>query len=519
MKRKDEDWAVFWCSLLQPVLFEKRGRGEERALLQKLAQEECLFPNGVRKKPSLSTLKRKLRAYRKDGFDALFRKPRADRGGSRAHTKDVIEKAIELKREQPKRSEETINQFLQSLAGKKIPKSTLYRHLRQAGATRLKLGIAEMPVRKRWTRDHSNALWVGDFEEGPYVLLDGNLVPTHLCVFIDCYSRYVPEGRYYYRQDLDILIDALLRAWARHGAPEQIYLDQAKVFMARALKTACYRLDIQLLHRKAGDPPPGGLVEKVIQTTQSQFEAEVRAGDILPLDQLNRGYSAWLEISYHRKAHTETGEPPAERYEKGITLRRPVDLQKALECFMEREPRTVHKDFSDVQLFGHFFRVDKRFRGDRVEVRYDPFGNRDTVFIYSLREEYLGKGVLHNREQGEDAGGAPQREKPKHNYLELLITKHENEMRAKSRGIDYRAALATRGWPFASFATRFAELLGMKGGLTSFTAQQLEILQKFFNRNPTLNDTLLLSAFEKANSKTFPHVVYELQQLINRKET
>jgi hypothetical protein len=29
------------------------------------------------------------------------------------------------------------------------------------------------PVRKRWTREHTHDLWVGDFEEGPYVLVDG----------------------------------------------------------------------------------------------------------------------------------------------------------------------------------------------------------------------------------------------------------------------------------------------------------------------------------------------------------
>jgi hypothetical protein len=40
-------------------------------------------------------------------------------------------------------------------------------------------------------------LWVGDFEEGPYVLVDGEVLPTYLCLFIDCHSRYVVEGRYY----------------------------------------------------------------------------------------------------------------------------------------------------------------------------------------------------------------------------------------------------------------------------------------------------------------------------------
>jgi transposase InsO family protein len=519
MRDQDKQWALFWCSLLHPVLFGEVGPGEERAFLEKLAEEERLFPNGVRKRPSLSTLRRKLRTYRESGFDALLRKPRSDRGASRTHERAIIEKAIELKREQPRRSEETINKFLEARYGKTLPKSTLYRYLRQAGATRLKLGLSHKPVRRRWTRDHSNALWVGDFEHGPYVLHQDRVVESHLCGFIDCHSRFVVAGRYYYRETLDILIDALLRAWAIHGASEQIYVDQAKVFLARGLKTVCYRLKIDLLHRKRGDPSPGGLIEKLFQTTQSQFEAEVRAGDILTLEQLNRAHSAWLEMSYHRRPHGETGEPPAERYQKGLKLIRPVDMQKALECFMQRAQRTVHHEFSDVQLGGRFFRVDKRLRGDRVDVRYDPYGDQHSVLIYSLHDKYLAKGVLHQRERGEDAD--PQndrRPKPKHDYLALLISQHEDELRARSQGIDYRRAMQQSGWPFAAFAKTLAELLGRKGGLSSFSAQDLEVLQKLFNRNPRLDESLLRAAVERAHPKTLVHVLYQLQDLINRKE-
>ncbi len=72
----------------------------------------------------------------------------------------------------------------------------MYRHLKRAGATRMKLGISRRKVRRRWTRDYTHALWVGDFEDGPYVIEGGRAVATHLSGFIDCYSRYVVEARY-----------------------------------------------------------------------------------------------------------------------------------------------------------------------------------------------------------------------------------------------------------------------------------------------------------------------------------
>ena len=53
----------------------------------------------------------------------------------------MITSAIALKKQQPYRSPDAINDFLQNEFGRTIPKSTLSRHLRQAGATRRKLGV------------------------------------------------------------------------------------------------------------------------------------------------------------------------------------------------------------------------------------------------------------------------------------------------------------------------------------------------------------------------------------------
>lgn len=518
MKDKDQKWALFWCSLLRPVIFEKIDPKSCNQFLKKLSREEVVFPDGSRRKPSVSTLRRKLNTYRSGGFEALGRKRRADRGEPRAHTKEVIEKAVDIKRDLPTRSHIAINKFLETQHQTTVPKSTLYRHLRRAGATRIKLGVDKKKVRKRWTRDRTHALWLGDFEEGPYVVHEGQVVPTHLSAFIDCHSRYLIEGRYYFRQNLDILIDSFLRALETHGAPRELYVDQAKVYQSRALLSACYHLNIRHIPRGAGDPPPGGLIEKFFDTTQSQFESEVRHGEILTLDQLNRAFSAWLEMSYHREVNSETRQSPRERYETGLTVSRRVDLERVAVYFMRRERRRVHPDFSDVQLGGRFYRVDKRLRTEKVEVRYDPFSSLDTVLIYSLEEEYLGRGTRHSREKGEEPSPPSGRRKQKYNYLELLIEKHEEELRRKTQGIDYRRATAQRHWPFAAFAKALAQLLGRKGDLTAFSTRELEHLKNFYNRTPQLTKPLLVEAVENTDEKTILSVLYQLECLRDRKE-
>jgi transposase InsO family protein len=518
---RHQQWAVFWCSLLGPLIYGEIPPEEAGRFLRELTETEHLFPDGQRRRPSRATLWRKWKKYREGGLEALFPKRRSDRGKPRKASQEMIDRAIELKKDQPRRSEETINQFLQQEFHQKLPKSTLYRHLKRAGATRRKLGISREKVRRRWTRDHSNALWLGDFEDGPYVIEGDRAVQTHLSAFIDCHSRYVLDARYYLGEDLGILFDSLLRAWSGHGASRELYLDRAGIYRSHALRAACLALNIRLIHRGAGDPPPGGLIERFFGTVQSQFEAEVRAGDILTLDKLNEAFQAWLEVSYHERCNRETGQPPRLRYETGRSFTRHVDIQRVVKYFLKREQRTVNKDFSDVQVLSLFFRVDRDLRDDKVEVRYDPFGDLETVLLYSLEGEYLGVGQRHEREEGDlQPPAAPQQPKPKHNYLDLLIQKHQQTMRRQSSGIDYQAVLAQaeRRWPFTEFAKQLAAHLGLSG-LSAFCTDDLETLQKIYYRLTFLNQAMLEQACARAEQRTISEIVFHLQQLHDERRT
>lgn len=513
MDSKDQTWAIFWCSLLRPVIFNEIEPGETNRFLKKLSEQECLFPNGKKKKPSFSTLQRKLEEYREGGFEALARKKRSDRGKSRAVAQEIIDKAVEIKCDQPKRSHNAINLFLEDYFQIQIPRSTLYRHLKQHGATRLKLGVLETKVRCRWTREHPNDLWVGDFSYGPYVLENGEVQPTYLSLFIDCCSRYVVEGRYYLRQSLDILVDSLLRAWSIYGIPNDLYLDNAKVYHSNALKAACYGLHINLIHRTKGDPSPGGLVERIFGTNQQQFEAEVRAGDILPLDELNKGFSAWLNVAYHETKHSEIKEKPRKRHQERQYAVRTVDMDYVIKFFMTTETRTVHRDFSDVAINNQVYSVDPKLRGDRILVRYDPFSRMDKVFIYSQNEVFLATGNLYNREKREQATQGTITSKPKHNYIDLIVKKHEEQLTAQAKGIDYTKLLNHKRWPFGAFVQTIGSLMGRKGGASAFTTQELETLKKIYNKHTKLTEPRLIRAFEKAEVKNIAHFAYQLQNL------
>ncbi len=515
MDKNNEQWAVFWCDLLRPIIYSQISPEETHRYLKTLTRKKVVCPDGQCRKPSLSTLKRKLSAYRTCGFDGLARKPRRDRDKSRTVSMEIIETAIALKKEQPYRSDVVINRFLGEKFGKTIPRSTLYRLLKEAGATRLKLGVITKPVRKRWSRENTHDLWIGDFEEGPYVMNGPDAVPTYLSAFIDCHSRYTVAARYYFRQNLDVLIDTLLRALAVHGMPLDLYLDNAKVYHSNGLKAACYRTGIQLIYRKKGDPAGGGVIERLFRTIQERFEAEVRANDILSLDDLNRALTAFLAQDYHKSLHTEIGTTPEKALKQGLRVIRRIDLNTFCTSFMQTVKRTVNPTFADVQLNKRYYKTDPRLRGDRVEVRYDPFSSQETVQIYSLKSVYLADGHLHQRTTADPIAPVKIVEKPENNYLDLLQRRHQQELAARTQGIDYRK-MEQRPWPFHEFARLIADLLGKKGGLGAFNAEELEVLKKTWNMHAGINKTMVLQACAAAAHKSIPYVIRELKTLFNQ---
>ncbi len=519
MRHDDDMWAVFWCSLLGPILLDEVESGERRRFLKNLSQQEVLLPTGARKRISLSTLRRKVRQFRQHKIPGLRRQPRSDRGQARKHREAMIARAIELKKQQPRRSPKAINEFLRKEFGRTIPTSTMNRHLRLAGATRRKLGATHEKIRCRWTRDHSNALWVGDFSEGPYVFHAGRVIKSHLSIWIDCHSRYVVEGRYYFRENLDIVIDSLLRAWGSHGASREIYLDNAKVYHAGALKLACAQLNIQLLHRPPREPSPGGIIERVIETTQDQFESEIRASHTITLEKLNRYFAAWLHASYHKTIHSSTNQTPLERFQQQTRFRRHVNLTEVLEFFWLREQRKVHDEFVDVQLNAMFFRADARYRGDKVIVHYDPFSKLDEVRLYSPAGQFLQVAKRYERERGAHPQPPKQtNETPlDHEYLKLLEERYQQEQQEEAeRGVDYHAAQSRQVWSTAQFLAKFSKLLGRKGGVSGLSTEELERLSQFHCHHPRITATLLEEAFEQAEVKTIPVIVFQLQILCER---
>jgi hypothetical protein len=193
--------------------------------------------------------------------------------------------------------------------------------------------------------------------------------------------------------------------------------------------------------------------------------------------------------------------------------------------FQRREQRTVHRDYSDVQVDNQFFAVDPKLRGDAVEVQLDPFQTSNEpreVQLYRDDGAYLGVGRLYEREKGYHPQPQPPADKQpiEPSYLDALEAGRQvsHDQRRQS-GLDFQSASSRNVWSLTSFATLIAKLLGRDGGLSALSPDELDALRAFHTRHDRANESLVRAAVASAESPTIPHVLFRLQTLLSQGDT
>ena len=114
-------------------------------------------------------------------------------------------------------------------------------------------------------------------------------------------------------------------------------------------------------------------MERFFEFVQSDFLPELPTSSVSTLSQLNESLLAWLEVVYHRKLHTETGQAPLERFRQDpAPATRPADPEQLRQAFLHRTRRKVRKT-ATVSFKGNRYKVPAYLRGKEIELRYDPF--------------------------------------------------------------------------------------------------------------------------------------------------
>jgi putative transposase len=411
--------------------------GISRAILE-ASSKTYVDPDGEEDGFTVRTLFRWLASYRKRGLVGLKPRPRKDKGSIRAISPEVLKMAAALRQEVETRATKTIIDIL--VRTKKVKKgqlkrSTLDRHLDKMGLSRRRLHKLGKTLYRKVLTELPFELVIADFHHGPYVRVgdDDKAKRALLLAFVDHFSRYVPEARYYLHEDFAALRFGFRRVLIAFGLFAKLYIDNGPSFQSIRFHAACKdeAINIDVVHSKPYVSEGRGVCERFNRTVKEQFENEVKDRDeLLSLDQLNAYFEAWLHERYHLDENSETGEPPIVRFNgTQHKLRPPPVLSVIDELLRLRKRATVHKKWSTIEVAGTRYVVDSGLRGRKVHALYDPF-DQSYVLV-----EFDGKII--ERAFPQKAGQAPPEFSespppigPKTDYLALL--RRDFEVRTKS---------------------------------------------------------------------------------------
>jgi putative transposase len=410
-------------------------RGEVTAALEEAAQGEYATPGGGLLKPKIRTLWRWLAAFRERGLLGLCPKARKDRGALRAFAPEILERAVGLRRE-GKKDKRATRSIIDILARQEKPepveiaRSTLDRHFSRLGVSRRQLHDLGARPFTRIETDAPLELVVTDFHHGPYVRVGpkGEARRGLLCAFIDHFSRYILEARYYLHEDFAALRFGFRRLLGAFGLAVKLYADNGSSYQSRRFHAACSQLGISLVHSKPYARESRGVIERFNRTLKGQFESEVKERDeLLTLDELNSYLQAWLDERYHRDVHSETGQAPLERFQQNLVVRPAPDPEQVDELLRLQKRLTVHRKWSTVEVLGIRYSVDPALRKRRVQVLYDPFALEYVLISFDGRVVQRA----FPQKAGQVFAEPEESQTPRTDYLELLRRDHQQRTQAE----------------------------------------------------------------------------------------
>lgn len=444
-KRRERSHAVglFRYQLICPALdvgLSTKARGR---LVREIAAKEHTDPFGSAVRYSRDTLDRWIRRYRAGGFVELIPSPRSSSPRTDGTT---LELAAALKRENPARTAAQVQRILRASAGWAPSESTLLRLFHRLELIGPAAGDAPA-VFGRFEAENPNDRWTGDALHGPRI--GGR--KTYLFAFLDDHSRLVCGYRFGFSEDTVRLGAAMEPALASRGVPASVYVDNGSAFVDAWLLRACAKLGIRLVHSTPHRPQGRGKIERFFRTVREQFLVEVidtTAEELAAAGtdhrtavlELNRLLTGWIETEYHRRTHSETGQPPLDRWDAGWQrLGRTPAMPTAddlTEAFLWSEFRTVTKT-ATVSLHGNIFEVDASLVGRKVELVFSPF-DMETVEVRYQSKAY-GKALPHTITRHVHPKARAETPEPPTpaatgiDYLALTAQAHHEQVRADRR--------------------------------------------------------------------------------------
>ena len=369
--------ALFRYGLIADLVHLPPGTSGIGDKLRAKAEQQYTIPGTLRTRVAAETLRDWLLQYRRGGFDALYPKPRADRGQPRRLPAEVAELLISIKTEHPSWSVRQV--IADAVASGHLPDgvhpahSTVHRLLRAEGLMRKPTTAADGADRRRFSYRFASQLWMSDVMHGPSVADGNKRRKSYLISFLDDATRVSPFSAFAPAENTVAFLPVFKQALIRRGVPQRLYVDNGANYRSQQLALICAKLGIALIHARPHQPAGKGKIERFFRTVRGQLISSLTPTDCASLDALNRRLWAYLEGEYHHHPHRGLhGKTPLEQWALAAGEVRYLDASDDLDdLFLFEVKRRVMNDRT-VSLNGRLYEVDPLLVGQTVTLRYDP---------------------------------------------------------------------------------------------------------------------------------------------------
>ena len=377
MKESDDDLrqaiALFRYGVIADLVHLPAGTPGAGATMRAKAERSYAIPGTDRTRVAAETMRGWISDYRRGGFEALYPKPRTDRGKPRRLPAEVAERLIALKTENPGWS---VRIIIETAHGEGIDhplaSSTVHRLLAREGLFD-RIPPNHGADRRRFAYRDAGELWMSDVMHGPRVRHGRTRRKTYLIAFIDDATRVVPFAAFAMSENTSAFLPVFRNALIRRGLPQRLYVDNGSAYRSRHLSLVCARLGVALIHARPYQPAGKGKIERFFRTLRAGWLSRVEAAEQETLESLNRSLWAWIEGEYHQTPHRGLdGRTPLEQWALASAAVRYPDATLDLDdLFLFEARRRVYKDRT-VSLNGRVYEVDAVLVGHKVTLRYDP---------------------------------------------------------------------------------------------------------------------------------------------------
>ncbi len=368
---------------------------------------------------SASTLESWYYLWRDQGFAALHRQPRSDKGSRKALSPEACQALLEARQQHLQLTTKLLVRQLTEqgiLQAGTFSLSSVYRLLaaHQLDAHSLKHHPVLPPSgpTKAFECALANQLWMTDLMYGPTLrLAEGQLIHTRLFALLDDCSRLIPHAQYYDSEKLGNFLDCFRQGLAQRGFPEKLYTDQGKIFTSYHLQIVCANLGVRLCHAAPFAAWSKGKQERWFRTLQMDFEARLTIDPAHSLAELNTRLWRWIEGEYHQRPHSALcGQTPAERFAQRALNLRTADAHTDWEAlFLSRAQRRVRLD-ATFSLEGQLWEAPVYLRGQLIQVRFNPCDWRRVEIWWE--DKYVGPARRCDKQLNAKTFTPPDYERP-----------------------------------------------------------------------------------------------------------